>query len=136
MKSYRDLKVWQKAMKAVSMVYLITKEFPNEELYGLTQQVRRSAVSIPSNIAEGYGRYSTKDYRRFLLIARGSLFELQTQLELAVSIELIKNVFGQKKEAQKPIEAIKTQEIKAEQIPSLTDQEAVILKIESFSRAS
>jgi four helix bundle protein len=89
MKSYRDLKVWQKSMKVTSMVYVVTKDFPKEEIYGLTQQIRRSAISIPSNIAEGYGRFSSKDYKRFLLIARGSLFEFQTQLELAVAIGYI-----------------------------------------------
>ena len=83
MKSYRDLIVWQKSMKLVTDVYSATKCFPNEELYGLTLQKRRSAVSLPCNIAEGYGRNSTKDYLRFLQISSGSLFELQTQLEIS-----------------------------------------------------
>ena len=82
-KSYRDLFVWQKAMELVTAVYAIPKVFPKEEQYGLTAQIRRSAVSVPSNIAEGYGRNSTLDYTRFLQIARGSLYELQTQLEIA-----------------------------------------------------
>lgn len=67
-------------MKLVTDVYLITKPLPKEELYGLTSQIRKSSVSVPSNIAEGYGRNSTNDYIRFLQIASGSLYELQTQL--------------------------------------------------------
>ena len=86
-KSYRDLIVWQKAMEFVTAVYEITKDFPKEEQYGLTAQIRRSAVSVPSNIAEGYGRNSTQDYIRFLQIACGSLYELQTQLEISVNLK-------------------------------------------------
>jgi four helix bundle protein len=82
-KTYRDLIVWQKAMKLVTEIYKHTKSFPKEERYGLTIQLRRSSVSLPSNMAEGYGRNSTQDYIRFLRIANGSLFELQTQLEIA-----------------------------------------------------
>ena len=81
--SYRDLIVWQKAMALVSEIYKFTRTFPKEETFGLTQQIRRSAVSIPSNIAEGNGRSTTPDYINFLHIARGSLFELQTQIELS-----------------------------------------------------
>ena len=81
--SYRDLDVWQKAMNLVTEVYAITKAFPKEELYGLTSQVRRAAVSIPSNIAEGKGRFSKKEYVRFLMQARGSLCEVETQLEIS-----------------------------------------------------
>jgi four helix bundle protein len=81
MKSYRDLIVWQKAMSLVVDVYKITEYFPDAEKFGLTSQIKRCSVSIPSNIAEGYGRNYTKDYIRFLQIARGSLFECQTQLE-------------------------------------------------------
>ncbi len=82
-KSYRDLIVWQKAMVLVKQVYESSKTFPKEEQFGLTQQLRRSIVSVPSNIAEGSGRGTTKDYIRFLQIARGSLFEAQTQIELS-----------------------------------------------------
>ncbi|CAN5869051.1 four helix bundle protein [soil metagenome] len=82
-KSYRDLIVWQKAMVLVKDVYESSKTFPKDELFGLTQQLRRSIVSVPSNIAEGSGRGTTKDYIRFLQIARGSLFEAQTQIELS-----------------------------------------------------
>jgi four helix bundle protein len=85
-KTYRDLLVWQKAMLIVTEVYTVSSKFPQNEMYGLTSQIRRSAVSIPSNIAEGYGRNSTGDYRRFLQIAVASLFELQTQLEISKNL--------------------------------------------------
>ncbi len=78
--SYRELEVWRKSMNLVEICYKITNEFPKEELYGLTNQIRRAAVSIPSNIAEGQGRWSTKEFLRFLSIAKGSLSELETQL--------------------------------------------------------
>ena len=87
--SYRDLIVWQKSMVLVTQVYLISKTLPKEELYGLVSQIRKSAVSVPSNIAEGYGRNSTKDYLRFLQIASGSLYEMQTQLEICQNLEYI-----------------------------------------------
>jgi four helix bundle protein len=77
--------VWQKAMILVNKSYKASAYFPDEEKYALTSQLRRSAVSIPSNIAEGYGRRSTGDYIRFLNIAMGSLFELQTQFEIALN---------------------------------------------------
>jgi four helix bundle protein len=70
-------------MQMTVSVYRLTQEFPREEIYGLTSQMRRAAVSVPSNIAEGHGRLGTKEYRQFLGIARGSNFELQTQLEIA-----------------------------------------------------
>jgi four helix bundle protein len=87
--SYRDLLVWQKSMDLVTEVYKITQNFPSSELYTLTSQIRRSAISIPSNIAEGYGRNSTADYKRFLQISFGSLFELQTQIEIAFNLNYI-----------------------------------------------
>jgi four helix bundle protein len=83
MKSFRELLVWQKGIEVVTRVYAVTGRFPKAETYGLTDQARRAAVSIPANIAEGYGRQSTQDYIRFLLIARGSLYELQTHMEIA-----------------------------------------------------
>jgi four helix bundle protein len=81
--SFRDLQVWQKSMKLTAAVYHLTQSFPREEMFGLTSQLRRCAVSIPSNIAEGHGRMNPREFRRFLLIARGSNSELQTQLELS-----------------------------------------------------
>jgi len=80
MNSYRDLLVWQKGMTLVTHVYSLTKMFPKEEQYALTSQIRRCAVSIPSNIAEGFGRHHKQDYIRFLEFSRASLYELQTQL--------------------------------------------------------
>jgi four helix bundle protein len=101
--SYRDLVVWQKSMTLVTEVYTLTQAFPPSELYGLVNQIRRSAVSIPSNIAEGYGRHATGDYKRFLQIAVGSLFELQTQIEIALNLryiseELFDSLFEKTKE--------------------------------------
>lgn len=78
--SYKDLIVWQKALDLVEMVYQATRTFPTEELYGLTNQLRRAVVAIPSNIAEGHARNSTKEFHRFLSISRGSLAEVETQL--------------------------------------------------------
>jgi four helix bundle protein len=86
--SFRGLVVWQRAMQLTVAVYRLTKEFPREEIYGLTSQIRRSAVSIPSNIAEGHGRLNSGEYRQFLGIARGSNFEVQSQLEVARALEL------------------------------------------------
>jgi four helix bundle protein len=87
---YRDLVAWQKAMDLVERIYVATAGFPKEERYGLISQVRRAAVSIPSNIAEGQGRRSSDDELvRFLQIARGSLAELETQMELAVRLNFL-----------------------------------------------
>jgi len=82
-RTYRDLIAWQKAMDVAQQTYLATDGFPSGEKFGLTAQMRRSAVSVPSNIAEGFGRNRTLEFRRFLEMAKGSLFELQTQAELA-----------------------------------------------------
>lgn len=82
-RSFRDLKVWQRAMDLTLVVYRLTQGFPREEVYGLTSQLRRCAVSVPSNIAEGQGRLNTREFKQFLGIARGSNCELQTQLEIA-----------------------------------------------------
>ena len=90
MQTYRDLIVWQKAMSMVLLVYGETNGFPKEETFGLTSQIQRSVVSIPSNIAEGYGRNSTGDYIRFLQIASGSLYEFQTQLEISFLLEYLR----------------------------------------------
>ena len=83
MNNYRKLKVWQKAMDLAKECYRITENFPSRELYGLSAQVRKSAVSIPSNIAEGSARRHRKEFLRFLSIAQGSLAELETQIMLA-----------------------------------------------------
>ena len=80
---YQDLIVWQKALDLVEMVYQATRTFPTEELYGLTNQLRRAVVAIPSNIAEGHARNSTKEFHRFLSISKGSLAEVETQLLIA-----------------------------------------------------
>ena len=81
LKSYRELVVWQKAFQLCTHVYGLTKRFPPEERYGLTAQIRRAAVSIPSNIAEGYSRNTKRDYLHFLWMANGSLAEIETQLD-------------------------------------------------------
>ena len=83
MNNYRDLKVWQMAMKLTEDIYRTTESFPSRETYALANQLQRAAVSIPSNIAEGNARNSTKDYLRFISISQGSLAEAETQLELA-----------------------------------------------------
>jgi len=85
---YRGLIVWQKSMELTEGIYSLTPSFPDSERYGLISQMQRSSVSIPCNIAEGYGR-SSGDYRRHVYIARGSLMELETQLELSVRLKLV-----------------------------------------------
>lgn len=90
--SFRDLIVWQKAMDLVVETYKVTGQFPKEELYGLTSQMKRSAVSIPSNIAEGRMRGTRKDYRQFLIISRGSGAELETQVEIAKRLQFGKGI--------------------------------------------
>lgn len=84
--SYRDLIAWQKAMQLVTEVYRATKQFPADERYGLINQLRRAAVSVPSNIAEGQARFSAKEFHRFLSNARGSLVEIETQVEIASNL--------------------------------------------------
>jgi four helix bundle protein len=84
--SYRDLIAWQTATAICLEIYRVTKAFPPEERFGLTSQLRRAAVSVPSNIAEGYGRGRPADYLRFLRTARGSLFEIETQLYIATEL--------------------------------------------------
>ena len=85
-KSYTRLEVWQLARQLVAEVYAVSRNFPKEELFGLTNQLRRAAVSVPSNIAEGCGRQTPRDTISFLFIARGSLYELETQLYLALGL--------------------------------------------------
>ena len=88
-RSYRDLIAWQKSMALVTAIYTCTREFPKTELYGLAAQLRRAAVSVPSNIAEGQGRDSDKSFAQFLNQAQGSLYELETQVELARNLGMI-----------------------------------------------
>ncbi|MBQ7489511.1 MAG: four helix bundle protein [Bacteroidales bacterium] len=85
-KSYEDLIVWQKAMDMTEEVYRVTKQLPKEETFSLMDQMRRSAVSVPSNIAEGFGRKNQREFHRFLLIARGSAMELETQLKICLRV--------------------------------------------------
>jgi len=84
--SYRDLIVWQKAIAMVTEIYRATQSFPRQETYGLTSQVRRSAVSVASNIAEGQGRLSRREFHHFLGMARGSLLEMETQVVIAENL--------------------------------------------------
>ena len=90
MNNYRDLKVWQKSMDLAEKVYMLTSTYPKEEKYGLISQIQRSVISIPSNIAEGAGRNSNKEFRNFLGIANGSVNELATQLTLSMRIGYVK----------------------------------------------
>ena len=88
LKSYKELIVWQKAVQLVEEVFNLTDGFPKSEIYGIISQMRRAAISIPSNIAEGYGRKSTKEYSQFYSIAYGSALELETQLIIAKRLKL------------------------------------------------
>ena len=87
--NYTELDVWKYSRELVKLVYVLTKSFPKEEMYALTNQIRRSVVSVPSNIAEGIGRQSNKETIHFLYIAKGSLFEVETQLYLSFDLEYI-----------------------------------------------
>jgi four helix bundle protein len=89
MTGYKNLEAWKKAMLLVKMVYDLTGSFPKEELYGLSSQAKRAAVSIPANIAEGCGRQYKKDTKQFLYIARASLYELETILNIAVMVNIL-----------------------------------------------
>lgn len=110
MKTYSDLLVWQKSLSLVTEVYQISKRFPTDEQYSLTSQIRRCGISIPSNIAEGYGRNSKQDFIRFLRIAMGSLFELQTQLRIANNLNYSKKddfnlIFEKSREVERMLSA-------------------------------
>jgi four helix bundle protein len=98
--SYRDLIAWQKAKSVALDVYRCTSPFPRDEVYGLSSQMRRAAVSVPSNIAEGKGRYSRKEFVQFLYHARGSLLELQTQLSIARDLDYIDSAAFKRLESQ------------------------------------
>lgn len=110
-KNYRDLIAWQKAMDLVESVYSATKEFPREEVYALTSQLRPAAVSVPSNIAEGQGRASGKEFRNFLSIAYGSLREIETQVIIAerlkyLSQDKVKSILDQSGEVGRLINGL------------------------------
>ncbi len=109
--SYKELIVWQKSIQLVVNIYILTENFPREEIYGLTSQMRRSAISIPSNIAEGRCRGTRKDFMQFLRIAYGSGAELETQIEIAKKLSATKNfdyskVNGQLEEVMKMLNAM------------------------------
>ena len=91
-KSHKDLMVWKQSMDLVIIVYKLTDKFPRHEQFSLTSQMRRASVSVPSNISEGAGRKSNKEFMRFLYISLGSLAELETQLEIAKRLEYVLNV--------------------------------------------
>ena len=107
--SYQDLVAWQKAYDLVLQVYEVSKDFPADERFGLTQQVRRAAVSVPSNIAEGWGRNTRGDYARFVDMARGSIYELQTQLQIARGlgyVDRLHSVYEQVAEVERIINGL------------------------------
>lgn len=109
-KSFRELTVWQKSMDLVTQIYLITKSFPDSEKYGLTGQIRRCAVSIPSNIAEGQGRNSPREFSQFLGIAKGPLCELETQIQIASNLDFLDDeqpIVDQVREIGKMLTALK-----------------------------
>lgn len=91
MQTHKDLNVWKESMDLVTVIYEKTKSFPKDELFSLTSQIRRCAISIPSNIAEGAARESNKEFIRFLFIAQGSISELDTQLIIATNLKLLSN---------------------------------------------
>jgi len=104
-KTFRDLKIWVKGMEIVNKTYRIVHKFPRNEEYALSSQMRRAAISIPSNIAEGFGRKSKKEFQRFLHISLGSLFELETQLEIAFDqAYLNQNIFNENFELLRELE--------------------------------
>ena len=89
---YKDLLIWQKGIEIVLLTYKLAKSFPQDEIYALTSQIKRASVSIPSNIAEGYGRNTDKSFSHFIDISRGSLYELETQLLIAKQLEFIQDL--------------------------------------------
>lgn len=88
-KSYRDLQIWKKGIELVKEIYSLSMQFPKEEIYGLSSQIQRAAVSIPSNIAEGQARKHTAEFRQFLYIALGSLAEVDTQMKIAIQLSYL-----------------------------------------------
>ena len=91
-KSHKDLKMWQESMTLVTQIYKVSEDFPKHEIYGLSSQIRRAAVSVPSNIAEGAGRKGENEFTRFLYIALGSLSEVETQLEISQRLGYINDI--------------------------------------------
>ncbi|PZX17406.1 four helix bundle protein [Breznakibacter xylanolyticus] len=115
MKTYRDLIAWQMSMVLVTMVYDVSRNFPKDEVYGLTNQMRRATVSIPSNIAEGFERNSKAELIRFSQIAMGSIFELQTQVEIGRNLMFIDDeVFQRLYEQTREVERILSAFIKSQ----------------------
>ena len=100
-KSYRDLEVWQLAMSLAEDVYGTLKTLPNDERFALSSQLRRAVISIPSNIAEGFGRDTTRDFLHFIAIARGSLYEVMTQMELAIRLAYVPEQAGFREKAER-----------------------------------
>ena len=125
-KSYQDLQVWQRGMVIAELVYQLTQKFPREEMFGLTSQMRRAATSIPANLAEGWGRGTTKEFLRFIRIANGSLRELETHLILAqrvklVTPELIQPILGQLTTLSRQLTALQRSLLKRSSSPSAGD---------------
>jgi four helix bundle protein len=89
-KRYRDLDIWKKGIELVKDVYKVTEKLPKHEIYGLVSQMRRSAISIPSNVAEGFRRYHNKEYKQFLYVTLGSCAELETQITIAKELDYVK----------------------------------------------
>jgi four helix bundle protein len=111
LKNYKELKVWQKSYQLCLKIYRITADFPKEEKFGLTSQVRRSVLSVPSNIAEGYGRKTTADYIKFLYIAYGSNCELETQIMLSGDLDyidrtMVKEILDEINEVERMLKAL------------------------------
>lgn len=104
MKGFRELRVWQQAIDLVQKIYLLTQKFPREEIYGLTSQIRRAVVSVPSNIAEGHTRNHLKEYLHHLSISQGSLAELETQMEIASRLKYISS--GQLEEVLEEVNSL------------------------------
>jgi four helix bundle protein len=110
-RSFKDLLVWQRSMELVVRIYRITQKLPASEQFGLTSQLRRAAVSVPSNIAEGYGRQSTGNYRQFLSISRGSLMEIETQIDICERLNYLvqpdtENIFKEITEISKMLTSL------------------------------
>jgi four helix bundle protein len=103
-KNFKDLKIWQRGVELVKVIYQMTNLFPSNETYGIVGQLRRAAVSVPSNIAEGFMRRHNKEYKQFLYIALGSLAELETQIILSEQLKFLEN--GQSKNTQANIDEI------------------------------